>query len=275
MIKIGSHVPFKKPDYLFGAIDISLKNKANTAMIFLGPPQSTMRTQPENYKFEQYVAEFSKQIPPADIVVHAPYILNLANPLKANFSIDFLVKEIEKMNFIGAKFLVLHPGFFTTYTRLEAKNQLVKSLKVILEKTKNVEILLETMAGKGTEMCSSFEEIVEIIQDLNSERIGVCLDTCHVWDAGYDLKNYAEFQQELIKTKIINHIKVIHLNDSVNPLGSKKDRHANIDKGFIGLETLQKIVHDPLFDNIPIILETPYVDNKPIYDQEIALLLKK
>lgn len=275
MIKIGSHVPFKKPNYLFGAIQESLKNNANTAMIFLGPPQSTLRTKPENYKFEEYKRQFSTKISPEDIIVHAPYIINPANPLKASFSNDFLIKEIEKMNYMGAKFLVLHPGFFTTFSPNEAKNQLILSLKTILEKTKSVTLLLETMSGKGTEMCANFDEIVEIIEAVNSPRIGVCIDTCHVWDAGYNLKKYSEFRDKLTKSRIINYLKVIHLNDSLSPLGSRKDRHANIGKGFIGLETLKKIVHDPLFDNIPMILETPYVDGKPIYDEEIALLLEK
>ncbi|MXR56543.1 deoxyribonuclease IV [Mycoplasma flocculare] len=275
MIKIGSHVPFKKPDYLFGAIQKSLKNKANTAMVFLGPPQSTLRVKPENYKFEEYKKQFAKQILPEDIIVHAPYIINPANPEKAAFSNDFLVREIEKMNYIGAKFLVLHPGFFTTFSPKDARKQLIISLKSILIRTKNVILLLETMSGKGTEMCASFEEIVEIIETINSPRIGVCMDTCHVWDAGYNIKKYYEFRVKLTETRLVNYLKVIHLNDSLSALGSRKDRHANIGKGFIGLETLQKIVHDPLFDNIPIILETPYVDGKPIYDKEIELLLGK
>lgn len=275
MIKIGSHVRFRKPDYLFGAIQESLENKANAAMIFLGPPQSTFRVKPENYKFQDYQKHFFKQIPPEDIIVHAPYIINPASPIKAQFSNDFLVKEIEKINYIGAKFLVLHPGFFTSFTKEVAKKQLISSLKSILEKTKNVILLLETMSGKGSEMCANFEEIVEIVEAVESPRIGVCLDTCHVWDAGYDLKNFPEFCKEIRRTRLINYLKVIHLNDSLSPLGSKKDRHANIGKGFIGLESLRKIIFDPLFANIPKILETPYVDNKPIYDQEIALLLKK
>ncbi|MBG0731033.1 deoxyribonuclease IV [Mycoplasma sp. 'Moose RK'] len=275
MLKLGSHVSFKKPDYLFGAIKQSLKNGANTTMIFLGPPQSTFRAKFEDYKYFEYKAQLAKKIAPEDIIVHAPYIINPSNPTKSQFSNDFLIQEIRRMNHIGAKILVLHPGSYTTFLPLEAKKQLISSLKFILENTENVVISLETMAGKGTEICTNFEEIVEIVETVNSPRVKICLDTCHVWDAGYNLKKYEEFCEKLVKTRLINYLNVIHLNDSASILGSRKDRHANIGKGFIGLEVLKKIVHDPLFADIPKILETPFVDNKPIYDEEIALLLRK
>ncbi|MGY6172005.1 deoxyribonuclease IV [Candidatus Mycoplasma pogonae] len=275
MIKLGSHVSFKKPDYLYGAIADSVANGANCAMIYLGAPQTSRRASVEDYKLFEYIRDLKDKIAPEDIIVHAPYITNPASETKADFANEFLIKEIERMNYIGAKYLVLHPGSYTTLTTESALKQLSKSLKYILDNTENVVIALETMAGKGTEVGITYEQLITIIDEVNSERLGVCLDTCHVWDAGYNLHEYDQFIKQLKDSQILNHLKVIHLNDSKNGLGSKKDRHENIGKGFIGKEVLQKIVHDPTFDNIPIILETPWIDNKPIYKEEIAMLLKK
>lgn len=275
MIKLGSHVSFKKPLYLVGASADSVANKANTMMIFLGAPQTSKRISVSNYRLEDYQKMYSNIIPPEDIVVHAPYIINNASLVKAEFANKFLIEEINRMNYIGAKYLVLHPGSYTTFSRQASIEQLIESLKFVISQTKDVVICIETMAGKGTEIGTTFEEIVYIVESINSPRVAICLDTCHVWDAGYNLHNYNEFIELLKSTRMINYLKVIHLNDSQNELGSHRDRHANIDQGKIGLETLQKIVHEPLFDNIPIILETPWVDGAPIYDKEIAMLLNK
>lgn len=275
MIKLGSHVSFKKPLYLVGASADSVANKANTMMIFLGAPQTSKRISVSNYRLEDYQKMYSNIIAPEDIVVHAPYIINNASLVKAEFANKFLIEEINRMNYIGAKYLVLHPGSYTTFSRQASIEQLIESLKFVISQTKDVVICIETMAGKGTEIGTTFEEIVYIVESINSPRVAICLDTCHVWDAGYNLHNYNEFIELLKSTRMINYLKVIHLNDSQNELGSHRDRHANIDQGKIGLETLQKIVHEPLFDNIPIILETPWVDGAPIYDKEIAMLLNK
>ncbi|MGZ9413466.1 deoxyribonuclease IV [Mycoplasma sp. 5370] len=275
MIKLGSHVSFKKPNYLYGAIEESIKNGANCTMIYLGAPQTTLRTNVSNYKLFEYLKDYKEIIKPEDIVVHAPYITNPANPEKADFANKFLIEEIERMNYIGAKYLVLHPGSHTTFSREESLKQLIKSLTFILNNTKNVEIILETMSGKGSEVGINFEELLFVLNEVNNPRTGICIDTCHIWDAGYNLENYDEFINELKQKNILKHLKVIHLNDSKNPLNSHKDRHANIGEGFIPKEILKKIVHDPLFDNIPIILETPWKEEGPIYDKEIAFLLDK
>ncbi|BBA22070.1 deoxyribonuclease IV [Mycoplasmopsis bovirhinis] len=278
MIKLGSHISFKKPGYLPGAVKESLENGANTMMIYLGAPQTTIRVPVENYNLEVYLQDYKDKIKQEDIIVHAPYIINPANPAnpaKANFSNDFLIKEISRMNYLGLKYLVLHPGAYTTYEIQEALEQLVESLKYIINQTKDVVICIETMSGKGTEIGINFEQIRYLLDWTNDPRVQVCLDTCHLWDAGYDLQNYQEFKQELFKYDLLKHVKVIHLNDSKNQLASHKDRHANIGLGTIGLKTLQEFVHDPDFDNIPIILETPYLNNKPIYKEEISMLLDK
>lgn len=278
MLKIGSHISFKSPNYLIDSIDESIKNGANTLMIYLGPPQSTKRVSVSNYKLNEYLNNYSKKIKPEDIIVHAPYILNLANIEKSEFSKNFLINEIERMNYIGAKYLVLHPGASLKQDKDESIKHLAKNLKEIINKTKNVIIVLETMAGKGTELGINFEQLNQIIKFVKSDRIGICLDTCHMWDSGYDIKtdfenNNGKFLiNELTKNNLLDKIKVIHLNDSKNTLGSHKDRHENIGKGFIGLKALKSFANHKLFDNIPIILETPYIDNKAPYKNEIKLI---
>jgi deoxyribonuclease-4 len=180
MIKLGSHIKFKSPNYLIDSIEESIENKANTMMIYLGPPQSTIRANISKYKLEEYKEKYKNIIKPEDIIVHAPYITNLANPEKKNFACEFLIKEIERMNYIGAKYLIIHPGSHTKFTRKDSIKTLIESLKYIFINTKNVEILIETMSGKGTEIGAKFEEIKYIIDKVNNSRLNVCLDTCHI-----------------------------------------------------------------------------------------------
>lgn len=274
-ILLGSHVDFKAPNYLKNSAELSINNGANTMMIYLGAPQNSRRADVSKYHLEEYLEKYKSKIKPENIIVHAPYITNCANPDNYDFATDFLIEEIKRMSYIGAKYLVLHPGAYTKFTKEIAYETLEKALKKILEKTKDVVIALETMSGKGTEIGTRIDELVAFVKKLNSDRIAICLDTCHAWDAGYDIKDFDKFMVHLEKTEALKYIKVIHLNDSKNDLNSHKDRHENIGKGFIGFETLQKIVQNEKFRNIPIILETPWVEGKPIYDQEIKLLLNK
>ncbi|AWX69203.1 deoxyribonuclease IV [[Mycoplasma] anseris] len=276
MIKLGSHVSFKSPNYLVGAIEESLNNNANCAMIYLGPPQNTIRADVSKYQYEEYKLKYQSKIKEEDIVVHAPYIINAASVIKHKFAEDFLIKEIQRMNYINAKWLVLHPGSATQFERKESLDVLIHTLKNVIAKTKDVVICLETMAGKGSEVCKTFEEIQYVLKGLNYHpRVAICLDTCHIWDGGYDITKYEEFKTYLKTNDLLKHVKVIHLNDSLNVLNSHKDRHANIGKGYIGKNALQKFVFDKDFDNIPIILETPYINNQSPYKEEIALLLNK
>ena len=270
MLKLGSHTPFAKPDYLKGSLDFSIANGANTMMIYLGAPQNSGRVDIEKYKLQEFQED--GRIKAEDIVIHAPYIVNPASVEKHPFAIDFLIKDCERMNYIGAKYMVLHPGAHTKFTREEAITTLVKSLKEIFAKTKDVEILLETMAGKGTEVGTTFEEMKQILDLVDDDRLGICLDTCHVWEAGYDIKNFDGFIKELKKNELLDKIKVLHINDSKNELGAHKDRHENIGKGNIGTDALKKIIHCEEFEDVIKVLETPYVDKKPIYKEEIALL---
>lgn len=274
MLKLGSHISFKAPNYLPGAVEESLNNKANCMMIYLGAPQSSRRIDVEKYKLEEYVANYRDKIKPEDIVIHAPYIVNPASldEDKSKFAKEFLIKEIERMNYIGAKYLVLHPGAHTKFNRDETIKQLIKNLKEIISKTKDVEISIETMAGKGTEIGISFEELKEIVDGVNSDRISVCLDTCHVWDAGYDLNKADEVINKLKEFDLLKLINVIHVNDSKNPLGAAKDRHENIGEGYIGKDVIKSFIHRKEFKDAIMILETPWKDGKPIYDKEIEML---
>lgn len=278
MLKIGSHITFKSPNYLVESINLSIENGANVMMIYLGPSQSTLRVDLNKWKIKEYLDNLQKKIRPADVIVHAPYILNLANFEKSSFAKEFLIKEINNMNLVGFKYLILHPGFSLKQSINKSLIYLANNLKDILTKTKNVSIILETMAGKGTELGTNFDQLKFLVDKVNSDRIGICLDTCHLWDSGHDLKT--DFEQNngkelfnILKEKnLLEKVKVIHLNDSKNPLNSHKDRHENIGKGYIGLKALKKFANHPMFDNIPIILETPWIDNKMPYKEEIALI---
>ncbi|WKX02215.1 deoxyribonuclease IV [Candidatus Mycoplasma mahonii] len=272
MIKLGSHTPFKAPNYLMGALEFSKKNKANTMMIYLGAPQNTRRIPMADYQLKEYLAA-AGTIPVEDIVIHAPYIVNPASVDKHQFAVDFLVKDIERINYIGAKYMVLHPGAHTKFTREEGLETLIASLKEIFKQTQDVEIMLETMAGKGTELGTTFEELKYIIDQVDNKRLGICLDTCHVWEAGYDIKDYGGFIKILKDTGVIDYIKVFHINDSKNEMSAHKDRHENIGKGYIGTEALRRFVVGEEFKDIIKVLETPYVDKTPIYKEEIEILL--
>lgn len=275
MIKLGSHISFKAPNYLVGAVEEAISYGANTLMIYLGAPQNTMRASIEKYKYAEYLEKYSQTIKPKDIIVHAPYIVNPSNPEKASFAVEFLIQEIERMNYIGCKYLVLHPGASLKFGNKLAITTLVNSLKEILSKTKDVEIMLETMSGKGSEVGSTLDELKMIVKKTNNNRLGICLDTCHIWDSGYDIKNHLDkFVLKLKELDLLKLVKVIHLNDSKNDISSHKDRHENIGNGFIGFDALQNFLYHPKFININVILETPWVDDKPIYKDEINKLIK-
>ncbi|MGL6125359.1 MAG: deoxyribonuclease IV [Metamycoplasmataceae bacterium] len=276
MIKLGSHISFKSPKYLVGAVEEAISYGANTFMIYLGAPQSTLRSPVEKYQYKEYKEKYSNIIDSKDIIVHAPYIVNPSNPKKSSFAVEFLVEELNRMNYIKAKYLVLHPGASLDFGKDIAISTLIDSLEKILSQTNDTEIILETMSGKGTEIGSTLEELKFVIEKINSSRLGICLDTCHIWDSGYDIKNnLEEFVAKLETMDLLKWVKVIHLNDSKNDLSSHKDRHENIGKGFIGFEALQKFLFHPAFKGICTILETPWVDNRPIYKEEIEMLLKK
>ncbi|WP_127942480.1 deoxyribonuclease IV [Mycoplasma sp. ATU-Cv-703] len=269
---IGCHVSFAKPHYLVGAVREALSYGANACMFHLGPPQNARRVSPTLYQTKDYQSQWAKLIPPENLVIHAPYIINPANPEKWEFARDYLIAEIKRMNSFGARYLVLHPGAYGKVGPEVGTAQLVKTLGQVLANSEKVTILLETMAGKGTELGTSLEKLGQILALVENPRLGICFDTCHVWDSGVNIQNVDQLVSWLKKLKLIDKIAVFHINDSKNGLGSRKDRHANLGQGQIGLKVLQAIVWHPAFRKAVMILETPWVDNKPPYQREIALL---
>ena len=219
-----------------------------------------------------------------EFVVHAPYIINLANTVKPEtfqLAVDFLTLEVQRTAAMKSQILILHPGAHVGAGVEAGTAQIIKGLNEVLAESEGCYIALETMAGKGSEIGRTFEELAAIYDGVcHPERLRVCFDTCHTHDAGYDIINdfdgvIEQFDRILGKDQIA----VFHINDSKNPCGSHKDRHANIGQGEIGFDALHTIVHHPDFENIPKILETPYlVDPEnpkktyPPYKEEIVLL---
>ena len=277
MLIIGSHVGYKKDSGLVGSVKEALSYKANTFMFYTGAPQNTIRSSIDlNNVKEAYKLMEENNINKDNVIVHAPYIINLANgdESKFNFSCNFLSEELKRVNKFGMKYLVLHPGSHVGEGVETGISNIVKALNLVLSKDdSNVMILLETMAGKGSEVGKTFEEIKAIMDGVNyKNRIGVCIDTCHLNDAGYDLTNFTEVLNTFDKIIGIDKIKCIHINDSKNILRSHKDRHENIGKGAIGLDTLLEVINNPKLKDVPKILETPYIDGHAPYKEEIELI---
>lgn len=262
---LGSHISLNRPNkYLLGVVLESIKNGATSFMIFTGPPHNKARV-PVSEFFLHEAVELGKNngIYFSNAVVHAPYIINLANPLPENedFNIDQLVLEIQRTHDMGIKYLVLHPGYHVNQTLEEGLLRLIRNLKKVLEKVEhlNVYICLETMAGKKNQIGKTLEELSIIISGCeNHEKLAVCLDTVHLHDAGYDVSDRQAFFKEFDQKIGLERVKVLHLGDSMNERGSKKDRHANFEYGHIGFDVLLGWAYDPLFKDKPIIVETPY-----------------
>ena len=283
-IKIGSHVGMAGKEMFLASVKEAEAYGANVLMLYTGAPQNTRRKEIKDLNIEAGW-EYAQKAGIGEIVVHAPYIINIANTVKPEIfelATEFLQKEIFRTAAMRSKILVLHPGSHLNEGVEAGIAQVVKGLNLVLDNNEDdVYIALETMAGKGSELGRSFEELKMIYDGVNKkERLRVCFDTCHVNDAGYDLVgDYEGVIQRFDEVIGIEQIAVMHINDSLNPCGAHKDRHANIGEGYIGFETLQKIVHDERFLKIPKILETPWrceegSDKKtiPPYKEEIARL---
>ena len=268
---IGSHVSFKS-DQLLGSVKEALSYGANAFMFYTGAPQNTLRKEIDESltKEAQTLMEYNG-IDIKNVICHAPYIINLANRSseeKWQFSIEFLKKELSRCDALGISYLVLHPGSSVGLPEEEAIQNIIDALNETLKNSYHCMILLETMAKKGTEI-GSLEEL-KTIMDQVKYPLGVCLDTCHVSDAGYSLTDFNAFLEEFDNTIGLDYLHCIHLNDSKNPCGARKDRHENIGYGTIGFKTLETICYHPKLKDIPKILETPYVgesleDKKRIY----------
>lgn len=275
---IGSHVGMKAPDYLLGAVAEALSYGANTFMIYTGAPQTTRRIATSEFKISEGLAAMKEAgIDINHVIAHAPYIINLGNSIKSStyeLAVSFLAEELHRVADLGIKTVVLHPGAHVGAGEEVGLATIIKGLNEVLDNdTSGTVIALETMAGKGSELGTTFEQIKHLIDGVNNKaQIGVCLDTCHVNDAGYDVSDVDHLINEFDRIIGLDYLKVVHVNDSKNERGAGKDRHENLGFGTIGFATLAKIIYHPKLAAIPKILETPYVDGKPPYKHEIAMI---
>lgn len=284
MLKIGSHVSMSGKNMLLAASEEAVSYGANTFMIYTGAPQNTRRKKIEELNIESGQAHMLEN-GIVDIVVHAPYIINIGNttnPATFELGVQFLRSEIDRSHALGAKQIVLHPGAHVGAGAETGIKKIIEGLNEVLDQEENVQIALETMAGKGSECGRSFEELAQIIDGVtHNQHLSVCFDTCHTHDAGYDIINdFDGVLQQFDSIVGLDRLKVLHINDSKNITGARKDRHENIGFGHIGFKALNYIVHHPELEDVPKILETPYVgedkkDKKPPYQFEIAMLRQK
>ncbi|NLL77083.1 MAG: deoxyribonuclease IV [Clostridiales bacterium] len=283
MLKIGSHVGMKGKDMFLGSAKEAASYGANAFMIFTGAPQNTRRKAIDELNIDAGLA-YMKDHGITDTIIHAPYIINLGNSINAEtfkLATEFLAMDIQRTVALESKVLVLHPGAHVGAGTETGIRKISEGLNEILEKDTKCTIALETMSGKGSEIGKRFEELAAIFDKvIHNEKLRICLDTCHMHDAGYDIiHNFDGCMERLDQLIGKEKVAVIHINDSKNPRGTGKDRHANIGQGYIGLEALSAIVHHPAFTGVPKILETPYRPAEedpsklvPPYKEEILML---
>lgn len=277
MLKIGSHVGMKAPKYMLGSVEEALSYNSTALMLYTGAPQNTRRKETSELRIEEaHKLLEENNIPLENVVVHAPYIINLANTIKPEtyeIAVQFLRTEIDRTMAMGAKYIVLHPGSHVNAGSEAGIESIIKGLNSVLKESDDVIICLETMSGKGSECGRSFEELKQIIDGVElNQKLGVCLDTCHIHDAGYDLNDFEAVLDEFDSIIGLDRLYVLHINDSKNPISSSKDRHENLGYGYIGFDILNGIVNNPrLVDKVKV-LETPYVDKVPPYAKEIEML---
>ncbi|MDD2409764.1 MAG: deoxyribonuclease IV [Bacilli bacterium] len=279
MLVIGSHVSYGK-NQLLGCAKQAIAYGANTFMFYTGAPQNTIRTQVNKYlTIEAYKLMKENNILADKIICHAPYIINLANnifPDKYEFSMKFLRTEIDRCNLLKVKYLIIHPGSAVKHEKDIALNNIINALNKVLKPEDDITILLETMAGKGTEIGINIEELKIILDGvLLKAKIGFCLDTCHLNDSGINISKIDDYLNKFDSIIGLNKIKCIHINDSKNEIGFKKDRHANIGYGMIGFDNLINIIYHDKLKHIPKILETPHIEEKPPYKYEIEMIKNK
>ncbi len=284
---IGSHVSFNKDTQLLGSVKEAISYGSTTFMFYTGAPQNTKRCELSVNQTALAVNLMKENnIDINNVIVHAPYIINLGNNSKKesyDFSINFLKQELKRCETLGIKYLVLHPGSHVNLGVQTALDNIVFALKEVLKNETYTNILIETMAGKGTEVGTDIDQIKYIIDNVNSKNLMVCLDTCHLNDSGVDISKFDEYL-DLFDQKIgIDKIGCVHVNDSMNEIGARKDRHANIGFGKIGFDSLINVIYNKRLENVSKILETPYItendDSKkriyPPYKEEIEMIKNK
>jgi deoxyribonuclease IV len=286
MLLIGSHVSLGGSKQFLGSVEETLQYRANCFMVYTGAPQNTLRKPIDQLRILEAHELMNKNgINQHHVIVHAPYIVNLANPdpIKQQFAVDFLSEEVRRTEALGARILVLHPGAHMESGVQAGIDNIALGIRKIIANTptSNVVIALEGMAGKGTEVGRDFNELAQLVHAIDrDDRIGVCFDTCHTHDAGYDVKDhFDDVLAEFDRIVGLKYIRVVHVNDSKNIRGAHKDRHENFGFGEIGFSTLHAAVHHPLLTHVPKILETPYISDPnderlsyPPYKYEIEMI---
>lgn len=284
-MKIGSHVGMSGKEMLLGSAKEAVSYGADTFMFYTGAPQNTRRKEISELNIDP-AWEYMKEHGIEDIIVHAPYIINLGNTVKPetfSLAVEFLAKEIDRTVSCKSHTLILHPGAHVGAGVEAGIPQIVKGLNEVLTADTDCLIALETMAGKGSEIGRSFEELARIYDGVvHNGKLRVCFDTCHTSDSGYDIiHRFDSVIEEFDRVIGKDQIAVFHINDSKNAPGAAKDRHENIGFGQIGFDALNYIVHHPDFEEIPKILETPYIPSPTApkksyapYKYEIEMLRK-
>lgn len=274
MLKIGSHVGMKGKEMMLGSAKEACSYEANTYMIFTGAPQNTKRKPISDLNIEA-AWEFMKQHDITEPIIHAPYIINLGNTVNEEtfrLAVEFLSMDIERTAAMGCHTLVLHPGSHVGAGADAGIRRIAQGLNEILSAGTPCCIALETMAGKGSEIGRTFEELAAIFDKvIYNDKLRICLDTCHMHDSGYDIVH--DFDSVIDKLDRLigkEQVAAIHINDSKNPCGSHKDRHEKIGEGQIGLTAFAKIVTHPRLKHLPFYLETP--NELDGYQREIELL---
>lgn len=281
---IGSHVSMKGKEMLLGSAKEAASYGENVMMVYTGAPQNTRRKPIDELNIDAGQA-YMKAHGIEQVVVHAPYVVNLGNTIKPEnfpFAVDFLREEVKRAQALGATQIVLHPGAHVGAGPDAAIAQIATGLNEIITLDQTVKIALETMAGKGTEVGITFEQLAQIIEQVDdNDKLSVCFDTCHTNDAGYDIVgDFDGVLKHFDDVVGLDRLQVIHLNDSKNPQGSHKDRHELLGLGTIGFEALNAVAHHPALTSVPKIMETPWVipdpENKkkklPPYGYEVAML---
>lgn len=262
-MKIGSHVGMSGKEMLLGSAKEAVSYGADTFMFYTGAPQNTRRKEISELNIDP-AWEYMKNHGIDEIIVHAPYIINLGNSVKPetfSLAVEFLAKEIDRTINCRSHVLILHPGSHVGTGTEIGTEQIIKGLNEVLTADTDCVIALETMAGKGSEIGRSFEELARIYDGVKyNSRLRVCFDTCHTSDSGYDIiRNFDHVIEDFDHIIGKDQIAVFHINDSKNVPGAAKDRHENIGFGKIGFDALNYIVHHPDFEDVPKILETPYI----------------
>ena len=276
---IGSHVNFGSKQ-LLGSAEMAVSFGANTFMFYTGAPQNTVRKDIDETltkEAKEYMEHHGIDI--NNVICHAPYIINLANKEKEdswNFSISFLKNEINRITQMGINYIVVHPGNALKLDRMEALHNIAEAINNIITPETKPMILLETMAGKGSECGINMYELKEILDNIDlKDKVGICLDTCHLNDSGIDISKFDEYLKEFDNYIGLEKVKCVHVNDSKNVMGSHKDRHANLGYGTIGFDNLINVIYNSKLKDVPKILGTPWIGEYPPYKLEIDMIKNK